>query len=87
MGPGTELKRLLGRLGIRANEACLCDQRAMLMDEEGASWCRENIDVIVGWLREEAERRKLLFWDKGAKLIVLRAIHNAEKKLRMMDHG
>jgi hypothetical protein len=83
MGPGAELKRLLGRIGIKPTDACLCDQRAMLMDEEGPEWCRQNVDVIVEWMAEEAKNRGLPMVRTVAKLIVLRAIRNAKKKIGM----
>lgn len=80
MGPGTELKRLLKRFFIDASGACKCNQRAALMDEQGSDWCEENIDVIVGWLREEANHRHLPFMDAAGRLLVRRAIINARKK-------
>jgi len=85
MGPGTELKRLLGKFFIRARDGCLCDQRALLMDEAGPDWCQENLTVIVGWMREEAVNRGLPFVELAARMLVLRAIGNAEKKERVLS--
>ena len=87
IGPGTELKRLLGSLGMRSTSGCPCDQRALLMDEQGPGWCRENLEVIVEWMREEANNRGLPFVSMLAKLLILRAIRDAERKLRIMNHG
>ena len=28
------------------------------MDRRGVAWCRANLETIVGWLREEAEKRR-----------------------------
>lgn len=78
--PGTELKALLSRVGITSTPNCKCNKRAELMDSMGPEWCRANEDVIVGWLKEEAEKRKLPFVPLAAKLLVRRAISNAEKK-------
>src|SRR5699024_4347952 len=50
-GPGTELKKLLSRIGIRALGNCQCNARAAEMDRGGADWCRENLETIVGWLK------------------------------------
>lgn len=86
IGVGTELKRLLSRVGIHSTPKCLCDQRAMIMDEEGPDWCRQNLSVIVEWMREEAEIRRMPFCRVAAKLLVLRAIRNARKKMRTMQH-
>lgn len=77
---GTELKRLLKTwLRIEATPNCACNQRARLMDERGCDWCEQNADEIVGWLREEAEKRKLPFMDAAGKLLVRRAIAAARK--------
>jgi hypothetical protein len=84
-GVGTELKRLLHKVRIDSTPECPCDQRALLMDEQGIPWCRDNIDLIVGWMQEEAENRRLWFSEILAKLVVLRAIHNARIKERILS--
>jgi hypothetical protein len=81
-GPGTELKKLLKRIGIVATPNCSCNARARKMDEEEAKepgWCEANLDEIVGWLREEAGKRKLPFVEVAARLVVRRAIANARR--------
>jgi len=78
-GPGTELKKLLGRVGIKATANCSCNRRAREMDERGAAWCRENIDTISGWLAEQASRRGLPYSATLGKQIILLAIRAAEK--------
>jgi len=78
-GPGTELKKLLATVGINATPNCSCNARAAEMDRQGADWCEANIDTIVGWLREEAEKRGLPFLDIAGRLLVKRAIRNARK--------
>jgi len=85
VGAGTELKRLLARIGIHSTPECLCDQRAMIMDEEGPDWCRQNMGIIVGWMREEAESRRMPFNDVMAKMLIMRAICNARKKTRILQ--
>jgi hypothetical protein len=79
-GPGTELKRMLGRIGIKAEPGCKCTARAEEMDRRGCDWCEANVPTIVGWLREEAKKRGLPFLDAAAGLLVRRAIHNARSK-------
>lgn len=79
IGPGTELKKMLAKIGIKATPTCSCNKRAQIMDEKGVQWCKDNIEVIVGWLREEAEKRKLPFVDMAGRLLVKRAISLAEK--------
>lgn len=78
-GPGTELKKLLATVGIKPTPTCSCTARAREMDARGCDWCEENIDMIVGWLREEATSRKLPFVDAAGRLLVRRAIRNARK--------
>lgn len=80
VGVGTELKKLLSRLGLKPAANCKCAQHIREMNQEGVYWCEENTDTIVGWLKEEAERAKLPFTSIGARIIVRRAIRNANKK-------
>lgn len=79
-GPGSQLKKLLARIGINATPTCSCNARAVKMDEWGPDVCEEKIDEIVGWLREEATKRKLPFLDAAGRLIIRKAISNARKK-------
>lgn len=76
---GTELKRLLALFGIKPEAGCPCEKRAMIMDAKGIEWCRAHEDRIVQWLREEAERRNLPFFDTIGHRLVRRAIRNVEK--------
>jgi hypothetical protein len=85
-GPGTELKKFLRRwLGIVATPDCPCNRHAEEMDRNEArqpGWCEANIDTIVGWLRNEAARRKLTFVDAAGRLVVTRAIASARRTPR-----
>jgi hypothetical protein len=76
---GTALKSLLASFGIAASPNCPCNVRAAEMDDRGCDWCEENIDTIVGWLREEATKRGLPFLDAAGRLLVKRAIRNARR--------
>jgi len=78
-GPGTELKKLLAKVGITSTPDCSCTARAAEMDRQGVKWCEANIDTIVGWLREQAEARGLPFLDIAGRLLVKRAIANARR--------
>jgi hypothetical protein len=77
--PGTELKKLLAKVGIIATPDCACNARAAEMDRQGVEWCEANLDTIVGWLREQAEARGLPFLDIAGRLLVKRAISNARR--------
>lgn len=79
-GPGTELKALLAKVGITSTPTCSCNQRAQEMDAKGVQWCRDNEELILSWLKEEADKRGLPFVTMAAKLLIRRAIRNAEKK-------
>jgi hypothetical protein len=83
-GPGTELKKLLKKwLGIVATPDCPCNRHAEEMDRQELAhpgWCEENMDKIVGWLRTEAEKRKLPFIDAVGRRVVWWAISNARKR-------
>lgn len=79
-GPGTELKRLLGRIGIKAHADCACESRAAEMDLRGPDWCEEHIDTILDWLSEEAARRRLPYIRPVARQVVRLAVKKARRK-------
>ena len=78
-GPGTEMKKLLKKFGIMASPNCSCNARANMMDEWGPDVCETKMDLIVGWLREEASKRKLPFVDMAGRMLIKRAIRNYRK--------
>lgn len=77
---GAALSQLLGRLGITADDNCPCRKRAAEMDARGCDWCADNLDAIVGWLRDEAARRGLPFVDAAGRAVVRLAIRNARRQ-------
>lgn len=79
-GPGTELKALLGRIGITSKPGCACNKRALEMDAKGCDWCEQNIDQIDAWLAEEAKKRKLPYLSLVGKALIRLAIRRARKK-------
>lgn len=89
-GPGTELHKLLKKFGWHENVGCHCASRIASMNVWGPHKCAENLEVIVGWLKEEYERRqgicgkgKFTGWNKaiefGARLLVKKAIRAAKR--------
>lgn len=78
-GPGTELHKILKKLGLSPVEGCKCKGRARKMDEWGPDICEDRINEIVGWMEEEAKKRKKWFVRWPAKTIVLIAIKKARK--------
>ena len=78
-GPGSQLKKFLSRIGITATPTCSCNAKARHMDAMGVDWCEQNIDLLVSWLREEAQKRGLPFIDLAGRLLVQRAISASRK--------
>lgn len=78
-GVGTELKKLLKVIGITSSPTCGCNAKAKKMNENGIEWCKDNIDTIVSWLKEEADKRNIPFFAFGAKRLIKFAIGKAEK--------
>lgn len=79
--PGTILSKMIKSLGIVMTDTCSCRAHALQMNAQGNDWCEQNIDTVVGWLREEAKRRGLPFIDTIGKLMVNRAIKKSRKLL------
>ena len=79
-GPGTELKKIFDKILIKKKAGCNCNKHANAMNRWGCDKCLEQIDVIVGWLQDEAEKRGLPFSKIAAKAIVRLAVRRARKK-------
>lgn len=79
--PGTVLSKMIKSIGIKMTDSCSCRKHAIQMNNKGNDWCEENIDTIVGWLREEAKKRNWPFIDSIGKLMVGRAIKKSRKLL------
>jgi hypothetical protein len=82
VGAGSELKKILQYVGIKATPNCACNRRALEMDSRGVEWCRNNKEHILKWLEEEAKRRKLPFVKFGAEQMLKLAIRRASKDPR-----
>lgn len=79
--PGTILSKMIKSVGIKITDNCSCRRHALEMNEKGNDWCEENIDIIVGWLKDEAKRRGLPFIDAAGKMLVNSAISQSRKLL------
>jgi len=81
-GPGTELHKILERMGFEITDTCPCRKHIKQMNEWGPAGCREHLDEIIDWLKAEAERRnkEALFVRWGVRLVILLAIRRAEKR-------
>jgi hypothetical protein len=81
-GVGCQLKRALSSVGIQPTEDCPCESRAALMDSWGPDECLRNVAVIVGWMREEAQIRGMLFNDIAAGQLVRVSCWQARRNAR-----
>lgn len=83
VGPGTELKKLLSKMGIKYTSGCKCSDRAKHMDymeQKDPGWTERNIEEVVDWMQQEAKNRNLPFLRTPAKLLVKLAIRRAKKQ-------
>jgi hypothetical protein len=80
-GPGTELSRLLKRIGIEPTPTCACRAKAAEMDAWGCDEASkpERIEEVVAVMRAEAAARGLPFLDIAGRMLVRRAIQNARR--------
>lgn len=81
-GPGSHLKMILKKFGINHKEDCACKDHALKMDmmeQQDPGWCEKNIETIIGWMREEAGKRRLPFIEIIARGLVKLAIKRANK--------
>ena len=80
-GPGDELSRMLSWIGLKYMRNCKCSARASQMNKWGPDKCLEEIETILGWLEQEAGKRKLPFVKPAARAMVKLAIRRSRKKL------
>ena len=74
IGVGTRLERMLKRLNVELPADCSCRARIDIMNSNGPAWCRDNKREIVGWMKEDADRRGVQFVQFAARALVERAI-------------
>jgi hypothetical protein len=79
-GPGTELHKILARLGFKIQEDCPCLRRIAKMNEWGPEGCKKHIETIVNWLGCEAVQRRKhwLFWRWVTRLVVRYAVKKSK---------
>lgn len=79
-GPGTELKRILERFGFKLLPNCKCRERMEEMNRRGVAWCEENQETIIGWMKEESDRRGIPFFNIGARAALKMALYRARRR-------
>ncbi len=60
-GPGTRLKKILGKFGIRITPECSCNELAQIMDQMGSEWCLRHQHLLITKIQDEARKRWLLW--------------------------
>lgn len=78
-GVGSQIKSILGRMGIKASKGCGCNRKAQEIDRKGLSWAKKNKGKIVSMLQEEAAKRSLPFSRTAATGLVNLAIWTAPR--------
>jgi len=81
-GPGSILSGMFSVIGIKSTPTCSCRKHAIEMNTKGNTWCENNIETIIGWLKEESIKRKIPFIESLAKMVVNKAI----KKSKELNH-
>jgi hypothetical protein len=80
-GAGTILSGMIASLGIKSTSNCACRKHAIEMNENGNDWCEANMNEILGWLKEESNKRGLPFIEAIAKIMVAKSIKKSRRLL------
>lgn len=81
---GTALKEILSGppFFFEVTPGCRCEDRARIMDSWGCESCKDRIDTISSWLREEASKRGMPYFDAVGKILIRRAIVLAKRRAK-----
>jgi len=78
-GVGFELKKVLLKLQIDLPPACVCNSRAMMLNEKKINEVEEMRPQIMSWFEDEAHKRAIYFDHAKAGKILDIAIRRAYK--------
>lgn len=78
-GVGFELKKVLRRLQIELPPTCVCNSRAMMLNDMGIDEVVKISDKIMVWFEDEAHKRAIYFDHDKAKKILDIAVRRARK--------
>lgn len=78
VGPGTELKALLAKIGITASPTCQCNSMATRMNQWGAE-SLDHIEEIVDVMQQSAKDRGLPFLRTVGRQLVKLAVRRWKK--------
>jgi len=83
-GAGTELHKLLEKIGISIQVGCKCKWWINRMNAAGTEWCKVNVEVITDNMLLEAERRdwkpRTNLMQKFTRILAKKLVHAAIKK-------
>jgi hypothetical protein len=78
-GVGFELKKVLRRIQIELPPTCICNSRAMMLNDIGIDEVLKISDKIMVWFEDEAHKRAIYFDHDKAKKILDIAVRRARK--------
>mgnify|MGYP003135026977 CR=1 FL=1 len=78
-GPGTELKALLAKFGIKSSANCSCNAMARKMNKWGAE-SLDHMDEIIDVMEKHAKSRKIPFLRSIGRQFVKSAVRRWKKK-------
>lgn len=78
-GVGFELKKVLLKLQIELPSACVCNSRAMLLNERQIEEVEDMRPQIMSWFEDEAHKRAIYFDQAKANKILDIAIRRGRK--------
>jgi hypothetical protein len=75
--------RLANTLGILFQESpdCPCPGRKDILDTWTPDYIKANLDYVVGWLQQEAMRRRLPFFRPFARILLLGLLRISERNI------
>lgn len=79
-GVGFELKKVLRKLAIELPPRCVCNSRAMLLNDVGIDGVEKMRDKVLHWFEEEATKRALPYDATQANKILDISIRRARKE-------
>lgn len=81
-GPGTYLKKILSWFSIQEPEECDCLAHANMMDRWGPKGCEQNMETILGFLKESARKADMQYSEFAACRAVKLAIYLSKRSQR-----
>lgn len=81
-GPGTKLKNIFSWFGITEDEDCDCTSHVELMDRWGPKGCEQNIETVLGFLVQSANKQQIYYSEFAARRAIKLAIYLSKRSMR-----